>query len=222
MDTSKKKLSEAPTIDAGAVENNDSIDTLVIVLFEKDARTAAKILGQFQQKAKHTVEDALSFFKNNRGKKHYFNQESLDHALRMAAFSGEPQDIETLMRNGAKLEAADKNGYKSIHYAALGGKDRNIRLLAERRVDVDAPSKNGIRPIHIATIANQPFALNKLLAYHAQIDAMDKKDNTAAHYAFAMDNLIIKAKLINNNADLTIRNRDGVAPIDYMNAQRVR
>jgi ankyrin repeat protein len=106
------------------------------------------------------------------------------HALHYAACSGHLAIAQTLLDNGADIDAHDNDGATPLSLAAWGAQLPAVRLLAARGAKLDAPIDDwGTRAIHAAAGGGSLEALLLLLDLGADIETRDSNGWTPLHHA---------------------------------------
>jgi len=91
-----------------------------------------------------------------------------------AAVHGDRLDIaETLLRAGARADAADRYGVTPLYLAAVNGNADMIRRLLAAGVDVNATDPGGETALMTAARTGTPAALRVLLEAGAEVDARE-------------------------------------------------
>ncbi|ORX46861.1 ankyrin [Piromyces finnis] len=67
----------------------------------------------------------------------------------------------------------------------------------------------------IASKANQDINVETLLKYGIHINHQDNEGNTALHYAVEIGAYTIVKQLVDKNADINLKNKKGISPLDY-------
>ena len=104
--------------------------------------------------------------------------------IHRAALSGSPEDIQTLLEEGADPNAPQAGGYTPLHWAAArsaapADDDDNkdtleiIDLLTAAGADPDAPSNRGYTPLHVALYADNAPAAERLVWHGADWERRD-------------------------------------------------
>jgi len=74
-----------------------------------------------------------------------------DEALRTASREGNVEQVENLLREGARVDGRDSgNGRTALHYAAEGGHTSIAQRLVNAGANIDAEAGNGETPLHLA------------------------------------------------------------------------
>jgi ankyrin repeat protein len=160
-------------------------------------------------------------------------------ALIIAAGHGNTEIVQLLLTVNANLNAQTKNGYTALISAAINhhpliaelligaGADLNIRnaegdtaimvsslnitdMLLEAKADVTIRNHNGETML---MNASTPLIAQELIDRGANIDAQDNFGSTALMHRFTYYPQVAIV-LINNGADVTIENEDGVSIMD--------
>ena len=104
--------------------------------------------------------------------------------IHRAALSGSPEDIATLLEDGADPNAPQAGGYTPLHWAAARADTRAdtdtdkdtlqiIDLLTAAGADPDAPSNRGYTPLHVALYADNAPAAERLVWHGADWERRD-------------------------------------------------
>ncbi|MBI5395380.1 MAG: ankyrin repeat domain-containing protein [Verrucomicrobia bacterium] len=112
-------------------------------------------------------------------------------ALHVAAMDGPAATMTGLLRGGADINAADRDGLTPLHWAAVAGREETAKLLLASGANPAAASQSGIRPIHLAST---PAVVNELVARGARLDAADHDGFGPLHWALAPDVLSAMVK----------------------------
>ncbi|HUF63519.1 MAG TPA: ankyrin repeat domain-containing protein [Verrucomicrobiales bacterium] len=85
-------------------------------------------------------------------------------ALADAAQRGEWDRVLTLLREGAKVDAAQADGTTALHWAAHIDEANALRVLLEAGASADAGNRYGVRPLHLACVNGNEEIVEALLA----------------------------------------------------------
>lgn len=80
----------------------------------------------------------------NRGPKDTWNP------LHMAAYWGNQEAIEILLRHKAKVNAKDSNGLTPLHYSVSSGRHQCVTFLINKGADLNAKGRDGRTPLDLA------------------------------------------------------------------------
>jgi len=100
-------------------------------------------------------------------------QVKLDAQLIEAAESGNFEDVQTLIRQGASIEAKGVYGRTAFYYAATSGHERICKLLIENRASIEAQDTEESTPL-LCAAAHGKVNVCKLLI-DAQLESAKKK-----------------------------------------------
>lgn len=113
--------------------------------------------------------------------KHYF--ENIDEAdedrwtsLHIAITNGCFEVAEWLIRNGASVNASNKNGFTPLHLAAQNGYVDIATLLIIKEADLNAREEKNFSPLMIAAFEGHTSMVNLLCVKGAKIDVTDVDD----------------------------------------------
>jgi ankyrin repeat protein/L-ascorbate metabolism protein UlaG (beta-lactamase superfamily) len=95
----------------------------------------------------------------------------------------------TLVRRGADINAADKNGITAFRYAVMKGAKELIAVTLEKKPDIKAADpRTGKTVLHEAALRGYSAIVGDLLKAGADKNAKDKKGRTALSYALKYGN----------------------------------
>ena len=131
--------------------------------------------------------------------------------LHHAAIDGETHLIETLVRQGANLEARDSYGGNTpLHLAAEHGHTSTVVALIKARANLEAQDEYcGYTPLHWAVVTNQIETVMELTKQGAKIEAQDQRGKTALLLAAYSGNMDIALMLIKGGANREAQDRNG-------------
>ncbi len=130
--------------------------------------------------------------------------------LHETAILGQRGPAESLIAQGAEINARARFDMTPLHWAALAGHLEVIRLLCDAGADLDAPNLYGMTALHEAAT---PEVAMELLSAGAKLEAKDRRGMTPLHLARSAEGAEV---LINAGANITIAARDGRTPIQMM------
>mmetsp|Transcript_11468 Transcript_11468/g.13598 ORF Transcript_11468/g.13598 Transcript_11468/m.13598 type:complete len:164 (-) Transcript_11468:74-565(-) len=95
--------------------------------------------------------------------------------LHAAAYNGELQIMEALLKAGAKVNDKDHDGDTPVHYASAQGNIDCIRLLARKKCDLEAVDNDGESPVDVAQGGKVKQVIRELMKTQAE-DEDDSDD----------------------------------------------
>jgi ankyrin repeat protein len=124
-----------------------------------------------------------------------------------------------LIDNNADLNVVDESSRTPLHYACLNGFCEKVKLLLiQNGVRDDVPDEFGRTPLLYAcenpNISSQ--CVETLIKKKAKLDIIDKADRTAIHYACASASVEKLKLLIQNGADVNIKNSTSSTPLHFV------
>ena len=129
-------------------------------------------------------------------------------------------DISRCLREGASVNARDKDGDTPLHKAAISSKNPAVittLLKAGAEVNARTPKteySGGVTPLHYAAwINNNPAAITALLKAGAEVNARGKDGKTPLHYAGSNKNPAVITTLLKAGADVNARDKNGETPL---------
>ena len=117
-----------------------------------------------------------------------------------------------LIKNGANVNQADRNGNTPLHWAAALN-TKLIGTLIRQGADFRATNNQGYTPLHSAAYGNAPRAVVVLLRYGADIQARDLQGFSPLHVAASVNTANTALVLIRNRADVNARDKKGHTPL---------
>lgn len=139
-----------------------------------------------------------------------------DHALHVALREDSPKVVNFLLSQGTvKVESRNAQGESPLMIAAIMGRLESAKRLIQRGAEVN---KTGWTPLHYAasrTESDSVEMVRLMLQHHAYIDAESPNKSTplmlAAHYGHAD----VVRLLLEEGADPTLRNEQGLTAVDF-------
>ncbi|GHM58178.1 MAG: hypothetical protein sL5_06130 [Candidatus Mesenet longicola] len=147
----------------------------------------------------------------------FLKQVQLDRELLTAAGSGNLDKVKDLVRQGASLEAKNKNDlyYTPLHYASLKGHLKVVEYFIENGADSKAKDLFGGTPVHVASWNGHLEVVKYFIENRADLETKDSSDRTLLHYASLNGHLDVVKFLAKNGADLEAKDNDGRTPLHY-------
>uniref|UniRef100_A0A6P7FWT9 Ankycorbin n=1 Tax=Diabrotica virgifera virgifera TaxID=50390 RepID=A0A6P7FWT9_DIAVI len=134
--------------------------------------------------------------------------------LLWAASAGSAKAVLALIRAGATVEAADKDGLTALHCAASRGHtDCMDTLLTLCGASVDIIDTNGCTALHYAVTLGHADATALLLAHGADPNRQDRKGRSPAHCGCAKGQFETVKLIGSHGANLWLRNARGDFPL---------
>eukprot|EP01038_Epipyxis_sp_PR26KG_P004069 gene4069-5813_t len=130
--------------------------------------------------------------------------------------------IDKIRKNPAWVNKKDDYGYTPLHYAAQRNHTEIISYLLANNADPNS-SDCGAAPIHRAAFSDAYEACVLLLQANADINIQDKSFgdlNTPLLKAYLQNNNRIIKLLIENGADMNIKNKEGMSYIHYLSSDK--
>ena len=110
------------------------------------------------------------------------------------------------------LSLKDQYGFTVLHDVVGEHYFDMVKLLIESGADVNAQNEDGIAPLHLAAYGE---TVNILIKNGSKIDLESARGETPLYIAASeQDGFGVIAALLDNGADPTHKNIDGVTPID--------
>jgi ankyrin len=130
-------------------------------------------------------------------------------ALHWAVRADDLETADLLLKAGAKVASANREGATPMQLAALNGSARMIERLVKAGADPNTPlSSSGDTPLMMASKAGKVDAVKVLLDSGAKVDARETwGDTTALMWAVAESNHAVVRMLIDRGADVNVRSK---------------
>jgi ankyrin repeat protein len=142
-------------------------------------------------------------------------------ALHSAAFKGHLPLVNLLLENGADMEIENNLGEIPLDYAVYSGSEPIVQLLLQQSPrTIKARAKNGETLLHCAVREGHLSIMKLLLMTEPTLlEAADNTDETALFLAVSMGRKESIEFLLQHGCQLTLRDIDGAAPWDFIQAK---
>jgi uncharacterized protein len=144
--------------------------------------------------------------------------EKSEHGLLLALREGSLKVANFLLSlSQVNVEARNLQGESPLMMAALKGQLAQAQRLIERGAEVNKP---GWTALHYAATSNLPASVpmvRLLLEHHAYIDAESPNKSTPLMMAARYGNPAVVKLLLEEGADSTVKNEQGMTAIDFAN-----
>jgi len=135
-------------------------------------------------------------------------------ALLWAAYHGDREVAELLVRAGASVTAANRYGVTPLSLACTNGNAGMIELLLKSGADANAPLPDGETPLMTAARTGRLASVKALLSAGAAVDGRDtRRGQTALMWAAAEGHAEVVQALIDAGADIRARVGSGLTPL---------
>ncbi|GAB9476384.1 hypothetical protein Gpo141_00013450, partial [Globisporangium polare] len=132
-----------------------------------------------------------------------------DTVLNRAAWGGYVDIIAELLRNGAEIDARNKEGETALFYAAGYGRLGAVQQLINHGAVVDAATENGMTPLLRAADSGGLDVVRELIKNDADMHATTKDGRSVIHCAAAGRDSDVVAELLSRGVDPAARTKDG-------------
>ncbi|XP_049303667.1 uncharacterized protein LOC105227654 isoform X1 [Bactrocera dorsalis] len=134
--------------------------------------------------------------------------------LLWAASAGSAKAVIALVKAGARVESADKDGLTALHCAASRGHTECLdTLISLCGAPTDLIDSNGCTALHYAVTLGHADATARLLDLDADPNRQDRKGRTPAHCGCAKGQFETVKLLKERGANLWLRNAKGDLPV---------
>jgi ankyrin repeat protein len=143
-----------------------------------------------------------------------------DHPLLEAVYEGDVDLVSSLIASGADVNTVNDNGFPwtPLIIAADRGNVSVAKTLIANGAEIDYPEASTLRtPLVVAARDHQPEMVNFLLANGANVNHSDGSGRTALMYAarcWEPKAVPIAKALLDADADVSIRDKDGMTALD--------
>jgi ankyrin repeat protein len=135
-------------------------------------------------------------------------------ALISAVRIGDKARVESLLAEGADVDARDEQGYTALHYAVIRKDLEIVRVLLDHGADLFAQVVSGQysigdSAITLAALYGHSDIVSELLSRGASVDTRDRLGTTALMKATVIGNMETIRTLLENGSDVNARNNYG-------------
>ncbi|MFA5192745.1 MAG: ankyrin repeat domain-containing protein [Verrucomicrobiia bacterium] len=145
------------------------------------------------------------------------SERTLEERLMDAAVLNRPDQIEELVRQGAKVDARRPDFQTPLMWCALDRHVDSVRALIKAKADVNATADRGHTALMVAARNGSTAVVHLLLAAKAHVDAKMEGGTTALHQAAEAGNVEVIELLLAAGADISARNEWLGTPLHYAN-----
>jgi len=133
--------------------------------------------------------------------------------LHHAAFGGQLEVVDELLRRGASVGARDRTGYTPLHYSAIAGATDVARRLIAEGVDLHAPNDSNTSVLHMAAAGGSLDLVDELLERGLAPDIENLYGETPLHRAAQRDRLDVVRRLADLGAPIDAADRYLLRPV---------
>ena len=108
--------------------------------------------------------------------------------LHQAAMAPDIIKAQSLITQGADVNAKNKRGFTPLHFAARSGYTKFVKLLIDNGADVNAEQRMGMTPLHLAARSGHRDVVELLIANGANVNAKDRLGYSPKDLAEQKDN----------------------------------
>ncbi|KAL8846507.1 MAG: hypothetical protein Q9221_008410 [Calogaya cf. arnoldii] len=137
------------------------------------------------------------------------DRKGMSTPLHKAAAHGNEAMVDLLIKNGAHMEAKDKELMTPIHYACEAGNEKIVAQLLSKKSSLEALGRRGMTPLVCAAASGQVPVLELLLKKKAYIKHQGDGSMTALHWASYNGHYEAADFLLEKRANPNAANKDG-------------
>ncbi len=141
------------------------------------------------------------------------NKENQSYLMIAILYDNLPM-FKKLLETDIKLDIVDDNREQAIFYAIKNPNKEYFELLIEKNVELNGFNLKGENTLIYAYSNNRKDCCLYLLERNVHVNHLDKDGNTVLHYAIKNEDIDFSIKLIDNGADIFIKNNQQETPLD--------
>jgi tetratricopeptide (TPR) repeat protein len=144
--------------------------------------------------------------------------------LHQGASDGDEDGVQLSLKNGAEIEARDKNGSTALHYAARNGHLAIVQLLLEQNgININPKDNKGRTPL-VKAVEGKHHEIVRLLLHHKESDANARDDGGRCALSFAAENSDEEStKLLLEHVGIQVesKDKDGRTPLSWVKSRKL-
>jgi hypothetical protein len=133
--------------------------------------------------------------------------------LHIASHNGHASVCDVLLRNGAAVNQANKNGTTPLHIASQNGHASVCDLLLRNGAAVNQVDNAGRPPLHVASYNGHASVCDLLLSHGAAVNQADNDGHTPLHIASHNGHASVCDLLLSHGAQVNQVAHDGRTPL---------
>lgn len=135
--------------------------------------------------------------------------------LMFAAIRGNLKSVRALIAHGADVNAVAHFNWTALMVAAVKGHDGVVDVLLDNGANANVADTYGWTPLMRAAYENRAGTVRVFLRNgKAKLEEADETGSTALHHAAAQGHVEIARLLLDSGAQVDVRNREGLTPLD--------
>ncbi|MBQ2645049.1 ankyrin repeat domain-containing protein [bacterium] len=139
--------------------------------------------------------------------------ENLKSPLMAAIEAKSFETVFLLINVNASVKVSDENGYTPLHYAVLNNQKEIVQTITSKFCDTEATDNEGNTPLFYS-LGNKEI-MNILLRSGADINGINSEGKTVLHQAVIKNDYDSVKFLIENGANVNIKDQNDNTPIFY-------
>lgn len=133
----------------------------------------------------------------------HLNTQAFDGRPPLFDYLNDPECVETLIKNGAKIDVTDNDGKNTFHHACVQGEDGTLEVLLKLAGNLDSPitqDNNGNTPL-IYALSNSSVECAMMLLKMDDVGPLMGKDGwSPIHYATKIGNPALLLAICNHKS----------------------
>lgn len=130
-----------------------------------------------------------------------------------AVSRGDARDVERHLLKGAKVNEANKSGWRPLHYAVIRKKADVAQALIKHGADVNAQTSKGATCLHMCIERDYTEMAELLLAHDPDLTLLNGDGWTPLHVAAARDRVRLARLLLGKGANINALSAAGGTPL---------
>jgi ankyrin repeat protein len=185
---------------------------------EEARKSAIEQCAKFSLNADCKIVDENGEFMAKKGDFPLINNE---RDYRQAIYRGNLDKIQKYISEGADVNLVSEGGISPIFIAAIKGDEAFFHQLVEKGANLRQKATDGSSLLIAAVMGENPSIVRYLLDKGLDINTQGRENNTPLHVAFGKFNTYLLGVLMQEGADPTIKNSQGISGYDLGNKWKV-
>ena len=157
------------------------------VLSDESDKTGGNLNGGSGETEDHNIDKKKKMSLKENQLKAWLNAPSRGDdgftALHFAGFHGNMGLVRLLVKNGADINAVNRQGINMLHVSAQGDQHVSLAYFIDKGLDIKSKDLRHSNPLHWAAFSGAELTLNYIIAWGGDLNAQDSKGLTPLHLA---------------------------------------